>query len=207
MIDFEQSHRPVELIRLLFRDDNAPLKNQIDKRISAEKLKKIAQATGKLHPELSKKKSGIDLKDAKILAAFQAKMDCLDEVMPESKRTKLKEISSFDFIFDFFDKIGLPYEVKDLLLKDQVNYVTGGWFEEYTYYLLKRISGQPDSHFKLGVVLDSNRDSYFTSNDLDVVMVYNNNLYVIECKSGGMEENELLTRRFTYRRRYENTSV
>jgi len=194
LIDFEQSHRPVELIRLLFRDDNAPLKNQIDKRISAEKLKKIAQATGKLHPELSKKKSGIDLKDAKILAAFQAKMDCLDEVMPESKRTKLKEISSFDFIFDFFDKIGLPYEVKDLLLKDQVNYVTGGWFEEYTYYLLKRISGQSDSHFKLGVVLDSNRDSYFTSNDLDVVMVYNNNLYVIECKSGGMEENELFNK-------------
>lgn len=194
LIDFEQCHRPAELIRLLFRDDDAPLKNQIDKRIGAGKLIKMAQATGSQLPVLPERKSGIDLKDEKILAAFQAKMDSHDEAIPESKRAKLKEIGSFDFIFGFFDKIGLPYEVKDLLLKDQVNYVTGGWFEEYTYYLLKRISGQPDSHFKLGVVLDSNRDSYFTSNDLDVVMVYNNNLYVIECKSGGMEENELFNK-------------
>ena len=51
----------------------------------------------------------------------------------------------------------------------------------------------------MGVVLNpipANLDkaSYFTSNDLDVLFVANNRLYVVECKSAGMDQNELFNK-------------
>jgi hypothetical protein len=166
-----QKCKPVtELIRLLFRDHDAPLKKQIER------------------------KSGIDLNDKIFLATLHAKLENKRDIIPEWKYIKLSEIKSVDFIFEFFDEIGLPYDTRNHLLNDQVNFITGGWFEEYSYYLLKQICDGSDNHYKLGVVLDSKRDSYFTSNDLDIVLVANNNLYVIECKSGGMEENELFNK-------------
>lgn len=170
MINSEKCKPVTELIRLLFRDHDAPLKNQIER------------------------KSGIELNEQIFLPALHAKLEKRRDVIPEWKYFKLNEITSVDFIFEFFDAIGFPYPKRDHLVIDQVNFITGGWFEEYSYYLLKRICGGPDNHYKLGVVLDSKRDSYFTSNDLDVVMVVNNNLYVVECKSGGMEENELFNK-------------
>ncbi len=170
LVSCETCKPTIELIRLLFRDYDALLKNQINK------------------------KRGIDLSDKNFISFFLEKLEKRKDIIPESKYLKLKEVGSFDFIFDFFDEIGFPYAERDRLFSEQVSYITGGWFEEYSYYILKRISESPDDQFKLGVVLDSTKDSYFTSNDLDVVMVYNNSLYVVECKSGGLEENELFNK-------------
>ena len=46
---------------------------------------------------------------------------------------------------------------------------------------------------KIGVQLspkagDEFKAKYFTSNDLDVIFILNSKLYVIECKSGGMDK-------------------
>lgn len=170
MVGCEQCKSEMELIRLLFRDDNALLKKQI------------------------KKKKGFKLDGPHSFSQFSEELERNKDSIPEEKYLKLKEIRSFDFIFNFFDKIGLSYKERNLLFLSQVNFITGGWFEEYSYYLLKRICNTPENHFKLGVGLDAQRDAYFTSNDLDVVMVNNNVLYVVECKSGGMEETELFNK-------------
>lgn len=75
----------------------------------------------------------------------------------------------------FLEKIEFPYS-DGRLTKYQVKYLTGGWFEEYVYYLVKREINPTD--MKFGVMLQS------TENDLDVVFTAGNKLFVVECKTG-----------------------
>lgn len=84
------------------------------------------------------------------------------------------------------------------LKKDTVTYLTGGWYEEYIYSLLTS-KGIDNEYIKLGVVLNQKpkkgvKASYFTNNDLDVVFTNRNTFYVIECKSGGMNDKELFNK-------------
>lgn len=82
--------------------------------------------------------------------------------------------------------------------KKDIEYITGGWFEEYVFHLIQQKINDPEK-IRLGIVLNPNASKsekarYFTNNDLDVVFTHNNALYVIECKSGGMNDNELFNK-------------
>lgn len=67
-----------------------------------------------------------------------------------------------------------------LLTPEEVDYLTGGWFEEYVYHLVnERIA--PDD-ISIGVHIS--REGAAHNNELDVVYSKNNQLYVIECKTG-----------------------
>jgi hypothetical protein len=111
----------------------------------------------------------------------------------------LSEVEEFSFIQPFLNEIKFPSRNKGILDKDEMEYLTGGWFEEFTYQLIKLIINQDEGHIKLGVGLnpqpkDQEKARYFTNNDLDIVFAYRNELYVIECKSGGMDDNELFNK-------------
>lgn len=59
----------------------------------------------------------------------------------------------------------------------------GEWFEEYIYaYLLKKYSPQPNQIATGVKVFRANSNS--SDNELDIVMIYHNELYVFECKVG-----------------------
>lgn len=63
-------------------------------------------------------------------------------------------------------------------------YLTGGWFEEWLYYTIKTSLHLRDDQISHSLKLKSiysekNTDS---DNEIDVAFVYNNNLYIIECK-------------------------
>ncbi len=64
----------------------------------------------------------------------------------------------------------------------EVNYITGGWFEEYIYYLI-RDSIHPDE-IATGVRIARPNVGNIHNNELDVVFIKNNRLFVVECKSG-----------------------
>ena len=67
-----------------------------------------------------------------------------------------------------------------ILTPEEVDYLTGGWFEEYVYNLVKdKVS--PDD-ILIGVHIS--REGNVHNNELDVVYSKNNQLYVIECKTG-----------------------
>ena len=104
--------------------------------------------------------------------------------------------------FDNFDWVGelfksLHFKLGEYLLKRDIDFITGGWFEEYVYYIVKQLISNHKNCLKLGIGLNPNSKNqenaarYFTNNDLDVVFVHNNELYVVECKSGGMDANDL----------------
>lgn len=115
--------------------------------------------------------------------------------MNKRKRIDLNLIEDFEPINMFLKEINFPIE-GGILTKEKMDFLTGGWFEEYTYYLFRKVTGLPALNFKIGAVLNpkakaQDQVKYFTSNDLDIVFVNNNTLYVIECKSSGMEMTDL----------------
>lgn len=79
-------------------------------------------------------------------------------------------LNTFDFVSE---SVGV-------LSKREVEYLTGGWFEEYVYYLVKkRVKPQ---NIALGVRIW--RKNVKHDNELDVVFTKGNKLFVIECKTG-----------------------
>ena len=82
---------------------------------------------------------------------------------------------------NFLDYIKFVPAEKGILSHDELDYLTGGWFEEYVYYLIKTVI-QPDD-IAIGVRIDGCTDIRH-DNELDVCFIKNNQLFVIECKSG-----------------------
>ena len=82
-------------------------------------------------------------------------------------------------IREFLNKIGMPVK-NDKLSKAQIGWITGGWFEEYVYYVVKKFASPDD--IKLGVHIF--RKGVPRDNELDVMFMKNNRLFVIECKTG-----------------------
>jgi hypothetical protein len=64
--------------------------------------------------------------------------------------------------------------------KMELEYLTGGWFEEYVYYLVKKYVKPQD--IAIGVKIS--RTGIKHDNELDVVFTKGNKLFVIECKTG-----------------------
>lgn len=84
-----------------------------------------------------------------------------------------------DGLSEFLNIIKFP--VKDnKLTKYEIQYLTGGWFEEYVYHLINK-NVSPDD-IQLGVEIQKSESTNI--NDLDVVFTKGNKLYVIECKTG-----------------------
>ena len=68
-----------------------------------------------------------------------------------------------------------------ILNHGELDYLTGGWFEEYVYYLIKACINPDD--IAIGVHIDGITEIKH-NNELDVCFIKNNQLFVIECKSG-----------------------
>ena len=81
----------------------------------------------------------------------------------------------------FLNSIKFEPAEKGILNTAELDYLTGGWFEEYVYYLMKTVI-QPDE-IAIGVHIDGCTEIKH-NNELDVCFIKNNQFFVIECKSG-----------------------
>lgn len=84
----------------------------------------------------------------------------------------------------FLNNIDFVPETKGILTQDELEYLTGGWFEEYVYYKVKKYVKPQD--IAIGVVIS--RAGVRHNNELDVVFTKGNKLFVIECKTGVQTE-------------------
>lgn len=74
-------------------------------------------------------------------------------------------------------------ETEGVLSQRELEYLTGGWFEEYVYYLVK--GNLHTDNLALNVLITrEGMDIHHNNNELDVVFIMNNKLFVIECKTG-----------------------
>jgi hypothetical protein len=84
----------------------------------------------------------------------------------------------------FLNYIGFVPERKGSLQGNEIDYLTGGWFEEYVYALIKNVL-QPDD-IAMGVHISNGIIKH--NNELDVCFMKANKLFVIECKTGVASE-------------------
>ena len=78
-------------------------------------------------------------------------------------------------------QLGFVPRDPDRLSPDELDYLTGGWFEEYVYYIIVRHVHPQQA--AIGVRI-SRPGSHQHNNELDVVFIKANTLFVVECKTG-----------------------
>lgn len=77
-------------------------------------------------------------------------------------------------------QFGFVTQKPDMLMPEEVDYLTGGWLEEYVFYLILRYV-RPQ---QIGLGVRIARPGIPHDNELDVVFIKANTLFVVECKTG-----------------------
>ncbi len=95
-------------------------------------------------------------------------------------RNRNIDTDTIDGLDEFLDFINFPLSHKGKLSSSEIQYLTGNWFEEYIYYLVKDLISPTD----IAIGVDIQRIGSQNHNDLDVVFTLNNRLFAIECKTG-----------------------
>jgi len=80
----------------------------------------------------------------------------------------------------FLNYIHFAPEREGFLSKEEVGYLTGGWFEEFCYNKVKQLV--PVDDIRMSVHIANSNTNH--DNELDVIYIRDNQLRVIECKSG-----------------------
>ena len=78
-----------------------------------------------------------------------------------------------------FSDYGVVFDSTEKISKNETKYLTGEWFEEFLYPIIKRTLKKSDDEIGMGVQLIKGD----TPNEYDIVFTHNNSLYVIECKT------------------------
>ncbi len=94
------------------------------------------------------------------------------------KNEKERILPQISGLYEFLCKINYPMGSKSLS-KEDVQYLSGGWFEEYVYYIIQD-NVKPDD-IAIGLFVKQQENA--NTNDLDVVFTKGNKLFVIECKT------------------------
>ena len=85
----------------------------------------------------------------------------------------------------FLQKIEYPLPDNNWLDKPAIEYLIGGWLEEWVYTCVKECLGLPDEAIRYGVrVARPNAGGDPVPNECDLLFTFNNTLYLVECKSG-----------------------
>ncbi len=95
-------------------------------------------------------------------------------------RDKSISICAIDGLEQFLSYIDFQPTSTSELSDKEVQYLTGGWFEEYVYYMVGRMVSPSD--IAMGLLIQ--RQGSRSVNELDVVFTYDNRLFVVECKTG-----------------------
>lgn len=97
------------------------------------------------------------------------------------KKVNLNEKPEYQELFNQLIITNFDFEddTRQTLSKYETKYLTGDWFEEYTYYHIKPLLDLPVNRIVLG--LNSTREN--APNEYDILFTHDNDLYYIECKS------------------------
>ena len=126
-----------------------------------------------------KKLSGSDYKVLDILREKYRNWKYVD--IKEVETTSKETMVPIPNLSRFLKYINFEPAEPGILQHGELDFLTGGWFEEYVYYLIKKLF-QPDD-IAIGVHIDGITEIKH-NNELDVCFIKNNQFFVIECKSG-----------------------
>lgn len=85
-----------------------------------------------------------------------------------------------------FNDNGVTWKSENEISKDETKYITGEWFEEYIYPIIKSTLKKSDDEIGIGLQLIKGG----APNEYDIMFTHNNSLYVIECKTDVTDNEE-----------------
>lgn len=97
----------------------------------------------------------------------------------ELERPSRPNFPSIPDIWNFLHLVNMSV-ANGKLSHDQLEWITGGWFEEYVYYIVKQAINPDD----IAIGLHVSRKGIKRINELDVTFIKDNRFFVIECKTG-----------------------
>ncbi|WP_274584125.1 DUF1887 family CARF protein [Neisseria leonii] len=92
-------------------------------------------------------------------------------------------------LIDLLAEMGLAQRVnKDLVFSSEEarKYINGNWFEDYVFSLAKKLPNIQD--IALNVNINNARDDITQKNELDVLLMVNNVLHILECKTSNLAD-------------------
>lgn len=101
--------------------------------------------------------------------------------IPENKGRPFKK-SDNPGLEDLIDRYSWATLDNNYLLPEEINFLVSAWWEAYVYYKLKAELNLPDGAIHISCKIA--REDGTAPNELDVTFVYNNKLFVVECKTG-----------------------
>lgn len=107
----------------------------------------------------------------------QSELETLDSL--RSFRNKNLKISDLEGLSGFISKTNFQPKNQEKLSKYESRYLSGDWFEEYVFNKVK--SGLELEENKIGIGYNLIKKG--VENEFDVLFVYQNSIYTIECKT------------------------
>lgn len=78
-------------------------------------------------------------------------------------------------------------EIEKELSKSEIQFLTGGWLEEFCFNQLEMICGSEIEDLAISIEISN---PVGTSNEFDLMFTSNNKLYTVECKSGDQNDDK-----------------
>ena len=97
---------------------------------------------------------------------------------------RIKKSLEYGEIKRLLNKINIDVDKYNLKQRRWVDYFSGGWFEEYVYSEINELC---IDDIKLNIKIKRQTNIKDVPNEFDVVFIKDNNLFVVECKTGNME--------------------
>ncbi len=98
----------------------------------------------------------------------------------EAENPQKRNMTPIPNLSKFLSYIGFVPDQEGYLQGYEMEYLTGGWFEEFVYSMVKEALNPED--IAMGVHISNGQTKH--DNELDVCFIKSNKLFVIECKTG-----------------------
>jgi len=110
--------------------------------------------------------------------------DVLNHLRLSYRSKSVGSISNVEGLNSFLNEIEYSPLIDNKLNKYEVKYLTGEWFEEYIAERLREELNLKDDELEVGLIINKkNKNGVLIANEMDVLFVYKNTLYTIECKT------------------------
>ncbi|MEA4985760.1 hypothetical protein SDC9_40005 [bioreactor metagenome] len=110
-----------------------------------------------------------------------------ENVLSELRKNRSKkniDISLIENLSNFLNEIKFIPQENNKLNRLEIKYLTGEWFEEYVAHKIQKELNLSNDEIKTGLIITKkNRNGVDIQNEMDVLFIYNDKLYTIECKT------------------------
>ncbi|MCP2041859.1 hypothetical protein L1281_002477 [Neisseria sp. HSC-16F19] len=156
-----------------------PAQGQVRQQLQQRQWLPLAQELVQAHQSLAPELGALN---AVISKAVQSKRQALHCDLPHAVHAQ-----HGSYLLSLLEQYGVAQQQGQQLHFADVaarDYIAGAWFEDYVFHVAKSLPGVQD--IALNVQIENARQHIRQHNELDVVLLVNNVLHVLECKTANL---------------------